>query len=68
MSLELITIAAGIVITWLLFTALIKILKTSIKTALAIAVILFLIQIIFGISYKQVWQELERLIQNFLVT
>ncbi|MDJ0649059.1 MAG: hypothetical protein QNJ60_10175 [Xenococcaceae cyanobacterium MO_188.B19] len=68
MSLELITIAAGLVITWLLFTAIIKILKTSITTALTIAAILLLIQIIFGVRYQEVWQEFEELIKKFLVT
>ncbi len=68
MSLELIAIAAGLVITWLLFTAIIKILKTSITTALTIAAILLLIQIIFGVRYQEVWQEFEELIKKFLVT
>ncbi|MDJ0574055.1 MAG: hypothetical protein QNJ65_02660 [Xenococcaceae cyanobacterium MO_234.B1] len=67
MSLELIAIAAGIIITWLLFTGIIKILKTSVTTALTIAVILLLIQVLFGIRYQQVWQELNQLVQDFLV-
>ncbi len=67
MSVELIAIAAGIIITWLLFTGIIKILKTSVTTALTIAVILLLIQVLFGIRYQQVWQELNQLVQDFLV-
>lgn len=66
MSVELIAIAAGIVITWLLFTALLKIVKTSLTTALTIAAILLLIQVFFGIRSQQVWQEIQLLIQKFL--
>ncbi len=68
MSLELISIAAGIVITWLLLIAIIKILKTSITTILTIAVILFLIQIVFGIKSQDIWQQLQNIIENFWVT
>ena len=65
MSLELISIAAGIVITWLLLIAIIKILKTSLTTILTIAVILFLIQIVFGIKSQDIWQQFQNIIENF---
>ncbi len=67
MPVELIAIAAGIVISWLLFTATIRILKIGITTALTVAVILLLIQILFGINYEQILQQLEQLLQKFLV-
>lgn len=68
MSLELITIAAVIVIAWLLFTAIIKILKTSLTTGLTIVAILIFMQIFFDIKYQQVWQKFHELINRFLVT
>lgn len=67
MSIELITIIAGVLITWLLFTWFIKIFQTSIKTALTIALILFCLQIFFGIRSQQVWQELRQLFQELLM-
>ena len=67
MPVQLIAIAAGIVISWLLFTALIRVLKIGITTALTVAVILLLIQILFGINYEQILQEMEQLLQKFLV-
>ena len=67
MSIELITIIAGVIITWLLFTWFIKIFQTSMKTALTIALILFCLQIFFGIRSQQVWQELRQLFQELLI-
>lgn len=67
MSIELITIIAGVIITWLLFTWFIKIFQTSIKTALTIALILFCLQMFFGIRSQQVWQELRQLFQELLI-
>lgn len=67
MSIELIAVIAGVVITWLMFTWFIKVFQTSIKTALTIAFILFCLQMFFGIRSQQVWQELKTLIQELLV-
>ncbi|ELS05089.1 hypothetical protein Xen7305DRAFT_00048280 [Xenococcus sp. PCC 7305] len=67
MSIELITVIAGVVITWLVFTWFIKVFQASIKTALTIAVILFCLQMFFGIRSQQVWQELTTLVRELLV-
>ena len=63
---EIIAIIVGIIITWLVFTWAIQVLKTSISTAIAIAVVLLILQLVFGVGYREIWQELERLIQQFL--
>lgn len=67
MSIELITVIAGVVITWLMFTWFVKVFQASIKTALIIAVILFCLQMFFGIRSQQVWQELNTLVRELLV-
>ena len=67
MSIELITVIAGVIITWLLFTWFIKVFRISIKTALTIALILFCLQMFFGIRSQQVWQELRQLFQELLI-
>ena len=67
MSVELIAIIAGVIITWLLFTWFIKVFQTSIKTALTIAFILLCLQMFFGIRSEQVWQELRTLLQELLM-
>ena len=58
MPVNLIVIIAAIVVAWLIFTWLIKILKASITTALTIAVIALTLQIFLGIGFEEVWQEL----------
>jgi ACR3 family arsenite efflux pump ArsB len=66
MSPEMIAIAAGILLTWLIFTWLVKVLKASISTALTIAFILFVLQFFFGIHYQQIWQNVTQFIQQIL--
>ena len=67
MSIEIITIIAGAIITWILFTWFIKVFQASIKTAITIALILFCLQIFFGIRYQQVWQEFSKLVLELLM-
>jgi ACR3 family arsenite efflux pump ArsB len=66
MSPEIIAIAAGIILTWLIFTWLVKVLKASISTAFAIGLILLGLQFFFGIHYQQIWQDLTQIIQQIL--
>jgi hypothetical protein len=61
MSVELIIVIASVVITWLIFTWLIKVLKASLSTAITIAAILLILQLVFGIQYQTIWQEVIKL-------
>ena len=67
MSIEIIAVIAGVVITWLIFTWFLKIFRASLKTALTIAIILFCLQMFFGIRYQEVWQEFSKLVQELLM-
>jgi predicted PurR-regulated permease PerM len=58
MSVELIVSIASIVVTWLIFGWLVKVLKASISTAITIAAILLILQLAFGIKYQIIWQEI----------
>ena len=57
MSLELIIPIATVIILMLLFTWLVKVLQSTIKTALIIVAILFLLQIGFGINSDQIIEQ-----------
>ena len=57
MSVEIIIPIAAVIILLLLFTWLLQVLKSSVKTLLTIAAILILLQIAFGISSEQIIQE-----------
>lgn len=58
MSINLIVIIAAVVVAWLIFTWLLKVLKASVGTALMIAFIALILQIFLGIGFEEVWQTL----------
>ena len=60
MPVDLIVIIAAVVVAWLIFTWLIKVLKASISTALALALIALILQIFLGIGLEEVWQQLRQ--------
>ncbi len=66
MPIELIILLASILITWLVFTWLIKVLKASIGTAIAVAVVILVLQIVFGINNQEIWQQILNLPQTLL--
>ena len=61
MPLELVILLAAVVVAWLIFTWLLKVAKVSISTALAIAVIVLMLQLIFGIGPQELWQQVTQL-------
>ncbi|MGP1386942.1 MAG: hypothetical protein ACTS2F_25520 [Thainema sp.] len=64
MSVDVIILIAALVVSFLVFTWLLKIVKTTLSTAVAIALILLLIQIVFGIGPVDLWQQGTALLQN----
>jgi hypothetical protein len=64
MPVRLILLIAAILVSWLVFTGLVKVAKTTIGTALAIAAIVLALQIIFGINPQELWQEIIQLPQT----
>ncbi|OKH19803.1 hypothetical protein [[Limnothrix rosea] IAM M-220] len=68
MPVEIIVIVAAVIVSWLVFTAFVNIVKTSIKTALTIAAIALILQIAFGIRSDQIAEQiiaLPRMIWQF---
>ena len=63
MPLELIIFLAALVVAWLIFTWLLKVAKASISTALAIAVIVLMLQLVFGIGPQELLQQVRQLPQ-----
>jgi hypothetical protein len=61
MTIQIILLIAAIVVSWLAFTALLKVLKTTIATAITIAAIILILQILFGITYLDLWQQITSL-------
>lgn len=64
MPIELVIIIAAMVVSWLVFTWLIKVVKASVNTAFAIAIILLILQLLFGIGPQEIWQQITELPQT----
>lgn len=54
---EIIIPIAAVIILWLLFSWSIKVFKASVKTLLAIAAIVILLQVVFDVTSEQIIQE-----------
>lgn len=65
MSIELITLISAVIVSWLVFTALIKVMKTTMPPAIAIAAIVLILQLAFGIAPQQLWQQITQLPEIF---
>lgn len=63
MPIELIVLIAALIVTFLVFTWLIKVVKATIQTAITIALLVLILQIIFGIGPSQLWQKIIELPQ-----
>jgi hypothetical protein len=64
MPMQLILLVAAIAVSWLLFTALVKILKTTVSTALMVAAVFLIAQLGFGVKPLELWTEVTTLPQT----
>jgi heme A synthase len=64
MSLEIIIAIAAAIILLLLFTWLLNVLKSTIKTVLVITAILILLQISFGVNSEQIISAILQIIER----
>lgn len=63
---NLIILVAALVVSVLVFTALIRLVKTTFTTALAIAAIVLILQLGFGIGPAQLWDQIIHLPQTLM--
>lgn len=64
MPTDLLILIAALIVSWLIFTALIKVLKTTVSTAIAIAAIVLVLQLAFGVNPQDLWQQITQLPQT----
>ncbi|WP_448561787.1 hypothetical protein [Trichothermofontia sp.] len=60
-------IFVALIISWLVFTALLKIVKTTVTTALTIAFLVLALQLLWGISPQTIWQQIQQFWQAIIV-
>lgn len=53
-----------LIIAWIVFVILLKVLKTTVKNALTIAAILILLNVGFGITPEDIWQQIRQITQT----
>lgn len=58
MTLSLIIWIAAVVVAFLVFTWLIKVVKATVSMAISIAIIVLILQLLFGIGPQQLWQQI----------
>lgn len=66
MPIDLILLIAALIVSWLVFTWLVKIVKLTVGTALIIAGIVLILQLLFGVNPNQLWQQILNLPQIIL--
>ncbi len=64
MPVDLIIFIAAIIVSWLIFTLLVKVVKASISTAILVAAIVLILQLFFGIGPQDLWQQVAQLPQT----
>lgn len=61
---ELILVVAAIAVAVIVFGWLLKVVKATLSTALTIALIVLVLQLVFGIGPGQLWQQITQFVQN----
>lgn len=54
----------AVIVAWLIFTILVKVVKTTVKTAFFIAAIIVLLQVGYGIGPQEMWNYIVQLPQK----
>ncbi|MEA5619710.1 hypothetical protein VB711_17955 [Cronbergia sp. UHCC 0137] len=57
-----------LIVAWIVFTILWKVLKTTVTNALTVAAILILLNIGFGITPQDIWQQITQFAQTLSQT
>ena len=65
---NLVLLLAALLITVLVFTWLLKVVKATLSTAIAIALLILVLQLFFGIGPAQVWQQVNQVGQTIWQT
>ncbi|VXD20400.1 hypothetical protein [Planktothrix paucivesiculata] len=61
---ELIILLASLLVAWLVFAWAVQVLKSSVSTAIAIAIIVLILQLVFGIGPEELLNHLIHLPQR----
>lgn len=54
----------ALIVAWIVFTILVKIVKTTVSSAMTVAAIVVLLQIAYGITPQDIWNQIIHLPQT----
>ncbi len=54
----------SLIVAWIVFTILVKVVKTTVKSALIFAAIIVLLEVGYGIGIQDVWDQITQLPQT----
>ncbi|NEQ65689.1 MAG: hypothetical protein F6K21_09350 [Symploca sp. SIO2D2] len=61
---ELIIIIGAVIVSWLVFTWLVKVVKASMATGIVLTIIVLLLQLVFDVKVSELLQEIIQLPQT----
>ena len=61
---EIVLLLAALIVSAFVFTALLNIVKTTVKTAVLIALVVLVVQLLFGIGPQDLWNQIVQLWQT----
>lgn len=64
MPVDLVVFVAALVVSGLLLTWLLRIVKTTITTAVTVAAIALVLQLLFGVGPEDLWQHVQGILQT----
>ncbi|MGF1522119.1 MAG: hypothetical protein ACFBSF_07355 [Leptolyngbyaceae cyanobacterium] len=62
---EILILVGAILISFLVFTWLLKVVRATLKTAILVALTLLVLQLIFGIGPTAIWEQIQTWLPNF---
>lgn len=62
---ELAIVIGAILVSFLVFTWLLKIVRATLKTAISVAIILLILQLVFGIGPQALWEYVQNWLPGF---
>lgn len=64
MAMEALIVLGAIAVSWLVFTWLLRVAKVTVGTAIKIALILLVLQVVFGIGPGTLWERIVEFAQQ----
>ena len=62
---ELAIVIGAVFLSFLVFTWLVKVARATFRTAVLVAVILLIIQLVFGIGPQALWEQIQNWLPSF---